>query len=805
MVCRLPHLLLAVLLLAKSNQAAELLADPGFEQTFTIWKPWGRDAKAITCDEAIYHSGMASVRLPDGQAALYVYIPLQGGHAYRVSGYVRFAPGAQQATVRFALCSAEGSNGSAGMRQIVVVPFRFDDWLPFEQTIVPTRETVQSQVVLSAEGGPVWFDDLSITETAMPEWADPSASAWDGLVKARTERPLFEEVLSNRPGGYYVTMWAHALQRSYIPEPRCSEMSDAEWERETRLTFIQMGEHHLGALLLPWGIMDGAQPEYFWRTDAFITELHHHYGLTFDTAAETTPVLIQAVKQGAEVLNPREVAEHNARPRISLLDPAYVQACLDEIHSLAQILADRPYVRAIVGHDEPLIPVYPSLRAEAGSLMRAADEEVRRDYGFGRYGMPAPADPTWWAQPDNQPFCWIAFNRWMGDRYADAARKKYEQVKRVNSAWQYIPCDFWLMSGHVPFDFSRMAKYSDIVQGDPYASSAERTPGRGMYNHGFGAKFLADLSRGRDRSNLKPVEIVVQAFDYAGYEVTPEDLLEWSSQALRCGATSLNFYASDNPRFTDEPRWRMMLHIAKTVSEMRALDRPQETHTAILYCSVAHAAEGASASADEVYTAYALLGEKLGCWFDIISDRQLQRGLRHLDDYAILYLPLATYAETWLAENLRAWVEAGGILVCGDPTAFSWAPDGENLSRVRESLFGVKVGEPVDQHAIIIHEGADLRLPIYPRRTATNPCFTAHRIKVSPDVEQLGSYPTGEPALVVRNLGKGKAVYFAANPFAPAVLLTEAPGTKILERFQKLVGEPPNQPIWRFKLPEPPG
>ncbi|MBM3477518.1 MAG: hypothetical protein FJX75_29970, partial [Armatimonadetes bacterium] len=610
--------MIAVLMLAWTQGCwaqGNLLPNPGFEEALTAWKAWGKDAEQIVRDEAVAHSGQASVRIPGGRAALYTYVSTAGGAAYRVAGFVRLGPGARSATVRLALCAADKGNGSAGTRQAIVPANGSEDWLPFEQAIVTSRETVQCQVTLSAEGGPAWFDDLEIVAAEMPDWGRALAGgAWDGLAQARTKQPQFKELLSDQPGRYHVTMWAHALERASVPEPRRAELTDADWERETRLTFQQMGENHLGAMLLPWGIMGGDTPEHFWRTDQFLGELRTKYGLAFDTAAESSAVVARAVKLGAEVLNPEDVA-NGERPLVSPVDPAYVQACRDELQRLGEILAEKPYVRTIVGEDEPSVPVLPGLRSAAGPVMRAAYEQVRTEFGFGKYGMPAPSDPDWQARAEDQPFTWIAFNRWMADRYAQAAKEKHGLVQSLNSQWRYIPCDFWLMSGLTPFDHSRMAKYADIVQGDPYASSAERTPGRGMYNHGFGAKLLADLSRGTQGTDPKPVEIIVQAFDYAGYEMTPEDLLEWSSQALRCGATSLNFYASDNPRFTDESRWQMMLHIAKTVGEMNALQRPPSTKTAILYCTAAHAAQGASCSADEVYTAYALLGGKLGCWF----------------------------------------------------------------------------------------------------------------------------------------------------------------------------------------------
>ena len=782
------------------SPSANLLPNPGFEEGLTAWKAWGAGAEGIARDEAVRHSGAASVRVPGGRAALYAYVSLTGGQACRVRGFVRLGPGARAATLRLALCAADQGNGSAGTRQVIVPGRGVDEWLPFEQIIVASRETVQAQVSLSVDGGQGWFDDLEVTPTDMPSWGDAQAGgAWDALRQARTREPLFKELLGKEPGGYHVTMWAHALQRSSVPEPQRGELTDADWERETRLTFQQMGESHLGALLLPWGIMGADMPEHFWRTDAFVTELHEKYGLRFDVAAESSAVAARAVKLGAEVLNPDEVGA-GGRPTVSPVDPAYVQACREELQRLGEVLAEKPYVRTVVGEDEPSVPVLPKLRSEAGPFMRQADEQVRAEFGFGKHGMPAPADPAWQAAVEEQPLTWIAFNRWMADGYATAAQEKHALVRQGNSDWQYIPCDYWLMSGLTPFDYSRMAKYADMVQGDPYASSAERTVGRGMYNHGFGAKLLADLSRGGEGSDPKPVEIIVQAFDYAGYEMTPEDLLEWSSQALRCGATSLNFYASDNPRFTDEPRWQMMLHVAKTVSEMPAIQRPAKARTAILYCTAAHAAEGASCSADEVYTAYALLGEKLGCWFDIIDDLQLRRGLRGLSDYKVLYLPLATYVDRELPEALQEWVESGGALVCGDPLAFSRAPDGSDLSDVRESLFGVKVGDPVEQDAIVI---GDTRLTLCPRRTATNPAFTAHAIEVASGVEVLGRYPNREPAVTRRKLGEGAAIYFAANPFTPAGVLGEAPWGRVLEGFQKAAGEPLGLPIWRFRLPAP--
>ena len=127
-------------------------------------------------------------------------------------------------------------------------------------------------------------------------------------------------------------------------------------------------------------------------------------------------------------------------------------------------------------------------------------------------------------------------------------------------------------------------------------------------------------------------------------------------------------------------------------------------------------------------------------------------------------------------------------------------PDGADTGTSRESLCGVKLGPSVDRHAITV---GDQRIGLHPRRTDTNPEFTAHRIELAEGVEVLGTYPDGSPAVVKRKLGEGSAVYFAANPFTPASLLDEPSWVGLLKGLQQQAGEELDQPIWRFRLPAP--
>ena len=129
-------------------------------------------------------------------------------------------------------------------------------------------------------------------------------------------------------------------------------------------------------------------------------------------------------------------------------------------------------------------------------------------------------------------------------------------IRRLDPGAVVSPNDYGFIDGFIPWDYTRLARFADVVEADPYVSYAERDrAGRGRYNPGFGAKLLSDLTGVRTR-------IVIQAFDYSRYRPTPGDLWTWTAQALRAGATDISFFASDNPRFTDRRLYDAMLAIA---------------------------------------------------------------------------------------------------------------------------------------------------------------------------------------------------------------------------------------------------
>ncbi len=351
------------------------------------------------------------------------------------------------------------------------------------------------------------------------------------------------------------------------------------------------------------------------------------------------------------------------------------------------------------------------------------------------------------------------------------------------------------MSGFRPFDYPSLAACTDLFDIDPYASSAEQRRGRGVYNHGFGAKFMSDLTG-------KPVRIIAQAFDYAGYTMSPQDLREWLSDALRCGASAICYYQLDNPEYTAPDRWAMMLHLSKVISTMNRVALPRDADTAVLYASYTHMSMGASTDGDQIYAAHALIGEMVGSWFKFISDSQLDSGQRTLKGYKAVYLPIGKYITPATAKEIEDYVRGGGVLVCGDAEAFGCDLKGNDTSRTRERILGIHVDGPANAGKLLFSpdfsDGTSgvIELPVLDEAGARAVTVAGD------DATVIGCYPDGDPAVVLNRLGKGEVITFAANPFSPEVTVEQTRWPEVFKILQTRFGCRVDRPIWRFVLPD---
>ena len=801
---RLASLLAALPLAWAASAAEELVANGGFEQRFDAWTRWGQNSALITLETNGVRSGASCARIQHGHNALYFTHPLAPGQAYELSFAYRLAGANPAGQVALNFSKPGGGLRSAGVQLLKILPAAdagTNDWAEFHQTFLPTASTASGQFAFTAgDGSTLWLDNVSLRAVPRPANLAEPAPPWEGL-KRRTTNSVFQALLTTDPGHYHMTSWSHDLNPQGKDGYKASGLDDAAVRQQAILdTFQQSGEAGLGYMDLPGGL-DGREP---WRTPGFHREQHRQYGVRFDVFSEGSGSTAAALKKGAELLNAAG-RDLGRKPNVSIVDPAYVDAQCEILRKLGAELRGEPFIGFYYGKDEPSVHIPDGPPERWGAYGKQMAKEVREKYGFGRYAAPQPKEKAFQEDPD-KPLRWLAYNRWMNDRFIDSRRRLSAALHAADPQARYSPANYWFMSGFQPYDFSRLAPFSDLIDCDPYASSAERERGRGVFNHGFGAKFMTDLTG-------KPVRIVAQAFDYAGYEMTPDDLREWVSQALRCGASAITYYEMDSPRWTDPERWKMMLYLSRVVTRMNRLALPTSADTAVLYTVYTHMSHGASTTGDQLYAAHALLGELAGSWFQFVSDSQLERGERKLDGYKTVYLPLATCMTPQSAKIIEDYVRAGGVLVCGDAAAFSSDLAGRDTALTRERILGIKV---LDQRnattpdRIILKDAqwglpAGTPLPVFSTKLpGESHSRCARQIAVTDkNAKVLATYPDGLPAIVSRPLGQGHVITFAANPFAALVTVEPGPWPRALRGLQAELGCQVDLPIWRWAIPKP--
>jgi len=806
-VLRCALLLIMLLSLTVTAGAGDQLSPPGgFENGFAGWTRWGKNADLISLESGRAHSGRNAARIQHGHNALYFQCDLSPGRAYALRFWYRVKGENPSGQVALSFNTKDGAFRSAGFKTLRIAPpdTNAESWADFREVFMPTPVTATCQVSFNAAAGStLWLDDVSLVMVEKPAELTEPPSPWQGM-SHRTAKPLFQELLGSKPGNYSVVCWTHDLNPNDKSGRRFPEFTDDQkWQQEIRTIFKETGEAGLCFMDLP-GRLDGGDPT---RTVEFHAEQFRKYGVRFDVWTEGSESVAAAVKSSAEVLNPAELAL-GKRPMVSWVDPKYVGAQEKILRKLGQRLHDLPFVGVYYGKDEPTIHIPEGKPERWGSYGKVVAKEVLEKYGYGKFAAPLPGDKAFESDPD-KPLRWIAYNRWMSDKFIETRKRLHGALHEVHPDARYTAANFWFMSRFVPYDYAGFAVCSDMLELDPYASSAEarhavsipgkeKTLGRGVFNHGFGAKFMSDLTG-------KPVRIVAQAFDYAGYAMQPEDLREWVSQAIRCGASAIDYYTLDRPRRTQPDRWEMMLHLSRELTRMNRVQLPDDPDTAILYTLYTHMSHGENSGGDQMYAAHALIGEMAGSWFKFVSDAQLERGQASLDRYKMVYLPLAKYMTPEATKKIEDYVRSGGALVCGDAEAFASDLAGNDTRAARERILGFKASEPKNAVSITLEFGHPVGTPFRLLETDPYDTISPSAITVTDtNAAVLATYPDGSPAIISRKLGKGHVIAFAVNPFSPPVTVEKSPWPKFFKGLQVSFGCKVDRPIWRFVLPPPP-
>jgi hypothetical protein len=412
--------------------------------------------------------------------------------------------------------------------------------------------------------------------------------------------------------------------------------------------------------------------------------------------------------------------------------------------------------------------------------IRQLDQEVMQNYGGGKYGLPQ-------SKNDKDPYRWIAFRKWQNDKYADLFVDFYKRIKDVNPKIPIISPDPTAM--HHPYDFSRWGQFSDILTHQLYP---RRSSNRATF--GFHTKLVKDLS------GMEEIWPCLHVENY-GASFTPQEALELISQAFRNGATGFHYYLCDTiGRYAKKgymqmeyygapERWQVETDVMDEVRQMNKLRFPAKADCAILYSCDSYASQPPGSMTDEVEVAYTFVGPVAGSWFKFIDDYQIDRGTVNLADFKVIYIPFATFQQESVIAKLAEYVEKGGIVVCGDPEAFSHDALGNDMSSWRKKLFGVELGGTITPGSISYQNA---KLPVYSR---------AYGVKPLANTTVLASFASGNPAIVGHTFGKGRTLFFCANPFRVPTL-GDSSWKAYFTKLQKNFGLVVNEDIWRFRFPE---
>jgi Beta-galactosidase len=608
----------------------------------------------------------------------------------------------------------------------------------------------------------------------------------------------------DRPAGT-VSTWSHELNQNELPQwnPRTAPViAPRRWYGIVDGILRESGANGLwfsGPSALPFPPLPlGPKEPVRWRTPSRFAAQFRRTGLRWDVALEVWAARRALERKSVTIADPTADKTAYTR-RLSLLDPTYRREALREIRRIVPRLRSAPFVNFYTGSDEPIALIPRGRKARSSPFGRRLARDFRAATGFA---LPDPA-----ARPSSSPregLRWLAWSRFSGNRFFRMKAEQARLIRRLDPDAVISPNDYGFIDGLIPWDYTRLAGFADVAEADPYVSYPERDrAGRGRYNPGFGAKLLSDLTGLRTR-------IIVQAFDHSRYQPVPGDLWTWSAQALRAGATDVSFFASDNPRFTNRRLYRAMLDIARSLRGTRLPSPPTDPEQLVLYAT---ASEGQGqpyragniryrSDGDAIYTTYSLLGELAGGAFSFDADTRLSAQPARLAAARTLWLPRADALDARFADQVAAWVRAGGTLIVTDPEAFTRSPSGAPLAGVRDALIGAPLGPPRPGRMLLVEQGA--LAPGLPDDLLTAP-IDAERAQafaaVPAGASVVARFIDGAPAAIARRVGAGRVLAFASDPMVPSVLDEPQDLARLVGAIHRWAGGTLDHPAWRYRIP----
>ena len=606
----------------------------------------------------------------------------------------------------------------------------------------------------------------------------------------------FRELLGETPGNYIVGSWEHGGYLTLYPKAYQKKCTPAQWRREQEQYFTEVGQAGMFAYSFP--MVDKLLPGGMDK----VRELNKKYGMKFVYGAIRSSYWHEAVKNGAVY-----VIDNGKYLKPDPTDPVMAKVAHSKLEDYLKKRPDViPYLVLINGEDEPTNSTYDSFSFTANSKhkknLEILDAKVKKEFGFGEFGLYDNYDPDINSKR-RSAFNHIAFWSWWSEKYYKTRNKDREIAERLASGVPYL-LNFNACSTFRYPDFTRISFATHYMSCDPYPTATLALAGRNraLYHTGFTTKLMHDIAAPGVKICVMP-----QGFIYHGRGPTPENIREWASQAMKNGASMLYWYTRGPLRVTKPNSYKEMLRVNNLVHSMNKLKLPEKTATALFFAQ--NARRGIMDKAQySLYTLYVLLGEKLHTWFRFVDETMLKLNIDSLSSYRLIYVPELKYIDSATADKLLKFVKDGGILVLFDPESLTWNINGKRMNSLRRILIGASVGKPRTANNLILSKnylnmakGAKLPLTKVRGRKGAGKIL-AYDIQPPEDANVFAVYPDGKPAAYERGVGKGKVLYFAAQPFGNATLATKnSSWNQFLSGLAKEIGESANLAIWDFLLP----
>lgn len=644
-------------------------------------------------------------------------------------------------------------------RQFVTIP------------VTPGAAHRLARCVVKLDGREIYGSEYVPQEAVTPE------------IVAKTENPLFEELLEELPEGL-------------------SRESTINWAHEIRPEAMANFSIRTGAEYSVASSIEG------YKRDRAVLLVHDPYPIF--KGSDARMLIYLRAREAFDKGVPRPPAESGIHNFPWLQDPRSVDVYMKHAERMVAAAKENPNIWGLFAGDETweindrVIKWLLDNHRGSYPALDEADAEIKAQYGFGQFGLPE-------SSRDSNPYRWIATRRWEAAKMLSMAQQVRALIDKECPRLKFVSWDN--QNGHFPYYLSRWGKVFDIQTGQLYPS---KSPDR--EDIGFNMKWLSDLSGSREVWPCPHVE------HYAG-NFSPTEVEELLSQVFRNGATGLHIYSADTinnrtgsgasmtDRIGAPERWAVVESVIDRLKTPFRV-RQMEPDVAIFYSNTSYQGQPDMMKTMEVEWLYTILGPRLRSAFRFIEDIQLQEPEMDLARYKAIYIPYAPIGDDVEYAALEKYVEQGGTLVVCDPLAFRHRSDGTERTegRILPPLESAK-GGPAQRAQFAIpakmgggNIGGELGAFGATYRFALPGAAKGKGSKVAglqngKPSTTLGTFEKGGPAIVKVPLGKGKVIFFATNPFEISKVITDSGWRTLFAELQREVGATMENPAWRFRFP----